>query len=116
MLSGREVRCTSIVHSPREPALADGVEKNAVAAEFLDGVLFLFVNLFLHSGFAGEANFQIPFILNPLLFAPPFTRGAPWAGSFAHFCAPALQKYFRGLAFAGVHMDRQRRAKYAKTH
>src|SRR5579863_2451777 len=61
-----------------------------------------------------EFNFEVPFVLVPGIFLPPFAGGAPWAGGSQHLAGHAMEIHASGLVVAQFHTERSRRAYYAQ--
>src|ERR1700722_1183513 len=90
MPSAHAVRCSSIVDTTYKPTVLHRVKVEAIETirQRLRPI-----------GRHDKTNFEIPFILLPGIFAPPFAGTAPWSGSRHHVAPHPAKRNAHGAAF-----------------
>src|ERR1700723_3487641 len=127
MPNAHEVRCTSVVHPAHEPTARHRIEIHAVrsARQRLRLLMLLWTwtrsrntSTRARAVAAGcaQTNFDIPFILQPGIFAPPIARSAPGPRSGDHVAVNTAKKHTAWEAVAEFAGGRQARTENSKAH
>src|ERR1700722_16149194 len=125
MPNAHEVRCTSVVHPAHEPAARHRIEIHAVHSALRRLWLLLWTwtrnintNMRANAVAAGwaQTNFDIPFILQPGIFAPPIAGSTPGPRSGDHVAVNTAKKHTAWEAVAEFDGGRQARTENSKAY
>src|ERR1700735_420557 len=125
MPNAHEVPCTSVVHPAHEPAARHRIEIHAVRSAWQRLQLLLWIsehgrNISTRTGVdavatgCAQMNLDIPFILQPGIFAPPIAGSTPGPRSGDHVAVNTAKKHTVRKAIAQFDGCRQARAENSK--